>query len=136
MLDFIGAPEEIRTPDPQIRSLMDHTTPRSRSPYARGSRSLPARGHPIERRGPSRPNAIVSAIDGGLTNSAAVQDSRDERPVVSALVHARILDSRWTHPALWIQPIDIWRSLGDSNPCFRRERALLASGHADTSRQP
>jgi hypothetical protein len=52
-------------------------------------------------------NAIVSAIDGGLTNSAAVQDSRDERPVVSALVHARILDSRWTHLALWIQPIDI-----------------------------
>ena len=107
MVDFIGAPEEIRTPDPQIRSLMDHTTPRSRSPYARGSRSLPARGHPIERRGPSRPNAIVSAIDGGLTNSAAVQDRRDERPVVSTLVHARILDSRWTHPALWIQPIDI-----------------------------
>ena len=32
--------------------------------YARGSRSLPARGRPIERRGPSRPNAIVSAIDG------------------------------------------------------------------------
>jgi hypothetical protein len=22
-----------------------------------------------------------------------------------------------------------WRSLGDSNPCFRRERALLTSGH-------
>ncbi len=25
-----------------------------------------------------------------------------------------------------------WRSLGDSNPCFRRERALLASGHRPT----
>ena len=94
-----GAPGRIRTADPQIRSLMDDRTPRSRSPYARGFRSLPARGHPIERRGPSRPNAIVSAIDGGLTNSAAVQDRRDERPVVSTLVHARILDIRWTHPA-------------------------------------
>jgi hypothetical protein len=38
----------------------------------------------------------------GMTNSAAVQDRRDERPVVSTLVHARILDIRWTHSASWI----------------------------------
>ena len=40
----------------------------------------------------------------GLTNSAAAQDRRDERPVVSTLVHARILDIRWTHPACLESP--------------------------------
>src|SRR5262245_46154595 len=44
-------------------------------------------------------------------------------------VHKRLLDSCWTLTKRFrISDWLYWRSLGDSNPCFRRERATRALG--------
>jgi len=103
--NLVGAPGRIRTSDPQTRSLMDHRTPRSRSPthmalvhcqHADTRSKARAKSTECHRVCDRWSNEV------GLTNSAAVQDRRDERQVVSTPVHARILDIRWTHSAIWI----------------------------------
>jgi hypothetical protein len=71
----------------------------------------------------SRHNHIVSAIEGRIVSNCV--HSRAHPPT---LVHARLLDIRWTPSAeSMLSHCNHWRSLGDSNPCFRRERALFAA---------
>ena len=79
---------------------------------------------------PSPPPSPQSATAAGRTsvrNKGRWYQMRRISPRFSTLVQARILDIYWTRCRIErLSTWKHWRSLGDSNPCFRRERAKRA----------
>jgi hypothetical protein len=99
--DFIGAPGRIRTSDPQIRSLVLYRTQIIRHP----SQTQITR--------PQHLMAVRAELAGLLDAEKFFQLDSRQKIGNRLRCSAGALLSDGNH----------WRSLGDSNPCFRRERA-------------